>query len=76
MLKIVRITFALIALALSIYGLITDNRIIMPYMFIALGFMAFAMSIEELNKQRKTGGAICFLAGTGALFLAISDLLR
>ncbi|KEK24608.1 DUF3953 domain-containing protein [Bacillus gaemokensis] len=76
MLKIVRITFALIALALAIYSLIIDNRTIMPYMLITLGFMAFAISLEELNKHHKISGTIGFLAGFGALFLALSDLLR
>ncbi|PEE39071.1 DUF3953 domain-containing protein [Bacillus pseudomycoides] len=76
MLKIARITFALIALALSIYGFITDNRGIMLYMFIALGLMSFIMSIEELREQKKVSGTICFLVGAAVLFIAISEFLR
>ncbi|WP_243524945.1 DUF3953 domain-containing protein [Bacillus pseudomycoides] len=76
MLKIVRITFALIALALAIYSFITDNRGIMPYMFIALGLMSFTMSIEELREQKKASGTICFLIGALVLFIALSELLR
>ncbi|WP_243765149.1 hypothetical protein [Bacillus arachidis] len=53
MLKTVRVTFAFIALALSIYSFITDNRGILLYMFIALGLMSFTMSIEELREQKK-----------------------
>lgn len=77
MLKFVRITFSLIALALVIYSFITDNRdILMPYMFIALGLMSFIMSIEELLEQRKVTGTICFLIGALVLFIVLSDLLR
>lgn len=54
MLKFVRITFALIALALSIYGFITDNRGILLYMFIVLGLMSFTMSIEELRRTKES----------------------
>ncbi|CAI8748213.1 MULTISPECIES: DUF3953 domain-containing protein [Bacillus] len=76
MLKIARITFALIALALSIYSFITDNRGIMLYMFITLGLMSFTMSIEELREQKKVSGTMCFLVGAIVLFIAISELLR
>ncbi|MEN1937504.1 DUF3953 domain-containing protein [Paenibacillus sp. 102] len=76
MLKFVRITFSLIALALSIYGFITDNRGILLYMFIALGFMSFTMSIEELREQKKVSGTLCFLVGAAVLFIAISEFLR
>ncbi|MBJ8028056.1 DUF3953 domain-containing protein [Bacillus cereus group sp. N21] len=76
MLKIARITFALIALALSIYSFITDNRDIMLYMFITLGLMSFTMSIEELREQKKVSGTMCFLVGAIVLFIAISELLR
>jgi len=53
MLKTVRVTFAFIALALSIYSFITDNRGILLYMFSALGLVSFTMSIEELREQKK-----------------------
>ncbi|PGE93682.1 hypothetical protein COF51_24695 [Bacillus pseudomycoides] len=76
MLKIARTTFALIALALSIYSFITDNRGIILYMFIALGLMSFTMSIEELREQKKVSGTMCFLVGAIVLFIAISELLR
>ncbi|PFK46755.1 hypothetical protein COI93_03415 [Bacillus cereus] len=76
MLKFVQITFALIALALSIYGFITDNRGILLYMFIALGLMSFTMSIEELREQKKVSGTLCFLVGAAVLFIAISEFLR
>ena len=76
MLKTVRITFALIALALSIYSFITDNRGILLYMFIALGLVALTMSIEEFSKQKKATGTFYLLAETLTLFLATFDLFR
>lgn len=74
MLKIVRITFVLIALTLSIYSFITDNRGIMLYMFIALGLVSFTMSIEELREQKKASETFYLLAETLTLFLATFDL--
>lgn len=53
MLKGVRITFSLIALSIAIYGFITGNRGIIPYMFIFLGGMAFIVSIEEMMEHKK-----------------------
>ncbi|PFD96801.1 DUF3953 domain-containing protein [Bacillus cereus] len=74
MLKTVRVTFAFIALALSIYSFITDNRGILLYMFIALGLVSFTMSIDELREQKKASGTFYLLAETLTLFLATFDL--
>ena len=76
MLKIVRITFSLIALALAIYSFITDNRGILLYMFIFLGLMSFTAGIEELREQKKVSGTLCFLVGAAVLFIPISEFLR
>lgn len=76
MLKGVRITFSLIALSIAIYGFITGNRGIMPYMFIFLGGMAFIISIEEILKQQKGGSILALLAGAVALFLGFSEIFR
>ncbi|WP_088293092.1 DUF3953 domain-containing protein [Bacillus mycoides] len=76
MLKGVRITFSLIALSIAIYGFISDNRDIMPYMFIFLGGMAFIISIEEILKQQKGGSILALLAGAVALFLGFSEIFR
>ncbi len=53
MLKGLRITFALIALCIVIYGYFTGNREIMPYMFIFLGLMAFTIGLGEIKQDRK-----------------------
>ncbi|MDM5236465.1 YczI family protein [Bacillus cereus] len=76
MLKGVRITFSLIALSIAIYSFISDNRNIMPYMFLPLGLMAFTIGIEEIKKNRNSSGTLAFLAGAGALFLSLSELFR
>ncbi|MED0947463.1 YczI family protein [Bacillus mobilis] len=76
MLNGVRITFALIALCISIYGFFTGNRDIMPYMFFFLGLMAFTVALGEIKQDRKSSGLLAFMAGAGALFLSLSELFR
>ncbi|MBY7122787.1 hypothetical protein COJ27_11310 [Bacillus cereus] len=76
MLKGARITFALIALSIAIYGFISDNRDIMPYMFISLGLMAFTVALGEIKKHRQSSSILAFIAGAGALFLSFSELFR
>ncbi|MED0937247.1 YczI family protein [Bacillus mobilis] len=76
MLNGVRITFALIALCISIYGFFTGNREIMPYMFFFLGLMAFTVALGEIKQDRKSSGILAFMAGAGALFLSFSELFR
>ncbi|KPU57779.1 MULTISPECIES: YczI family protein [Bacillus] len=76
MLNGVRITFALIALCIAIYGFISGNRDIMPYMFFFLGLMAFTVAIGEIKQHRKSSGILAFMAGSGALFLSLSELFR
>lgn len=74
MLKGLWITFSLIALSIAIYSFISDNRNIMPYMFIFLGLMAFTIGLEEIKKYRKTSGTLAFIAG--ALLLGFSEIFR
>ena len=76
MLKGLQITFALIALCIVIYGYFTGNREIMPYMFFFLGLMAFTVAIGEIKQDRKSSGILAFMAGSGALFLSLSELFR
>lgn len=76
MLNGVRITFALIALCIAIYEFISGNRDIMPYMFFFLGLMAFTVAIGEIKQHRKSSGILAFMAGSGALFLSLSELFR
>ncbi|BCC14321.1 YczI family protein [Bacillus sp. WL1] len=76
MLKGLRITLSLIALSIAAYSVISNNRELMPYMFIFLGLMAFTIGLEEIKKDRKSSGIFAFIAGAGALFLSLSELFR
>ncbi|MES5864332.1 DUF3953 domain-containing protein [Bacillus cereus group sp. RP32] len=76
MLKGVRITFALIALSIAIYGFISGNRDIMPYMFIFLGAMASTIGLEEIKKQKQSSSILTFMVGAGALLLGFSEIFR
>ncbi|AUD22969.1 YczI family protein [Bacillus cereus group sp. BC251] len=76
MLKGLRITLSLIALSIAAYSFISSNKELMPYLFIFLGLMAFTIGLEEIKKDRKSSGILAFLAGSGALFLSLSELFR
>ncbi|TCW56646.1 uncharacterized protein DUF3953 [Bacillus thuringiensis] len=76
MLKGFRIIFPLISLSIAIYGFISGNRDIMPYMFIFLGAMAFTMGVEEIKKQKQSSSILAFMAGAGALLLGLSEVFR
>ncbi|MBE7121560.1 YczI family protein [Bacillus cereus] len=76
MLKGLRITFSLIALSIAIYYFISDNRNVMPYMFISLGLMFFTMGIDEVKEQRKGVGVACFLVGAATLLVSFPEIFR
>ncbi|PEF61605.1 YczI family protein [Bacillus cereus] len=76
MLNGIRITLVFAALCIAIYGFFTGNREIMPYMFFFLGLMAFTVAIGEIKQDRKSSGILAFMAGSGALFLSLSELFR
>ncbi|HDR7516200.1 YczI family protein [Bacillus mobilis] len=76
MLNGIRITFALIALCIAIYGFFTGNREIMPYMFFFLGLMAFTVALGEIKQDKKSSGILAFMAGAGALLLGFSEIFR
>lgn len=71
MLKIFRIISALIVIALALSGMLTNALVIMPYMLIALSIMAFIMSAEEKQKQKKVHSTLSFFSGVFALIVAI-----
>ena len=50
MLKGLRITLSLIALSIAAYSVISNNRELMPYMFIFLGLIAFTIGLEEIKR--------------------------
>ncbi|MDG2642937.1 YczI family protein, partial [Vibrio parahaemolyticus] len=65
MLKGLRITLSLIALSIAAYSFISNNRELMPYLFIFLGLMAFTIGLGEIKQDRKSSGILAFLAGSG-----------
>jgi hypothetical protein len=52
-LKIVRVTLAIIVIALSAYQLITGNFELMPYSMLFLGATMLVTGLVELQKDRK-----------------------
>ncbi|PFL22548.1 hypothetical protein COJ07_07900 [Bacillus cereus] len=71
MLKTFRIISALIIIALALSGMFTNALITMPYMLIALSIMAFIMSAEEKQKQKKVNSTLSFFSGVFTLIVAI-----
>ncbi|SFD47368.1 Protein of unknown function [Bacillus sp. 491mf] len=76
MLKIVRITFSIIALLLATLGLLTHNALFLPYMFLSLGLMCFFSGIAEFQKQQASTGILLFLAGAFALYIPLWEVFR
>ncbi|EJS60674.1 DUF3953 domain-containing protein [Bacillus cereus] len=71
MLKTFRIISALIVIALALSGMFTNALITMPYMLIALSIMAFIMSAEEKQKQKKVHSTLSFFSGIFTLIVAV-----
>jgi NADH:ubiquinone oxidoreductase subunit K len=71
-----RIVSGIIVFALGIYGLITDNNAILPFMMFFLGIMSLVMGISELSKKRKSIGFVSILAAAFIFLVLIRDLLR
>ncbi|ENQ3107134.1 YczI family protein [Bacillus cereus] len=76
MLKIVRITFSIIALLLATLGLLTHNALFLPYTFLSLGLMCFFAGIAELQERRQLSGILLFLAGAFALYIPLWEFFR
>ncbi|EEL85619.1 hypothetical protein bcere0029_45450 [Bacillus cereus AH1272] len=49
----------------------TNALITMPYMLIALSIMAFIMSAEEKQKQKKVHSTLSFFSGIFTLIVAV-----
>ncbi|EOQ24239.1 MULTISPECIES: DUF3953 domain-containing protein [Bacillus] len=71
MLKTLRIISALIVIALALSGIFTNALVIMPYMLIALSIMAFLISAEEKQKQKKVHSTLSFFSGIFTLIVVI-----
>ncbi|EMI9089951.1 MULTISPECIES: DUF3953 domain-containing protein [unclassified Bacillus (in: firmicutes)] len=71
MLKTLRIISALIVIILALYGTFRNPIVTMPYMLIALSIMAFLISAEEKQKQKKVHSTLSFFSGIFTLIVAI-----
>ncbi|MGE7856895.1 MULTISPECIES: DUF3953 domain-containing protein [Bacillus] len=73
MLKTLRIISALIVISLSLalYGTFTKPLVTMSYMLIALSIMAFLISAEEKQKQKKVNSTLSLFSGVFTLIVAI-----
>ncbi|MCM3734533.1 DUF3953 domain-containing protein [Bacillus cytotoxicus] len=76
MLKILRITFSIIAIFLATLGLSTHNALFLPYMFLSLGLMCFFAAIAELQERRQISGILLFVAGAFALYIPLWEFFR
>lgn len=66
--RILRVTFGIIAAILALYGLITDQLKVMPFMYLFLGLMFLVMGITEYKDNKKIAAYIIFiLAGFNLL---------
>ncbi|QDP41533.1 DUF3953 domain-containing protein [Radiobacillus deserti] len=53
MLNILRIILAVIVIAISGYGLITNDKELLHFMLLSLGALMFVIGIKELKKDKK-----------------------
>jgi Protein of unknown function (DUF3953) len=68
MLKILRITLALIVIIMAGYGFFTDNVWLLPYTLFIMSIMLLVMGLEEFQKGRTEYGYISVAA---CIFLMI-----
>jgi hypothetical membrane protein len=71
LLKVLRVIFALIAVGLAVYALITNNHELSSYMLFFLGAMMLVMGISELKVKRKKNAIISLLASAFVIFVSI-----
>ncbi|WP_421381887.1 hypothetical protein ACOJQI_21315 [Bacillus salacetis] len=76
MLTILRILFALTALALGITGLLTDTLAILPYMFLALAFMLVTMAATEFKTKRNRLAVLFVLASMACFYNSLIEFIR
>ncbi|MFJ9382701.1 DUF3953 domain-containing protein [Peribacillus sp. NPDC101481] len=73
--KIVRISLAIIVLALSAYLLITENFEFMPYLMLISGAIMLVRGLAELQKDRKGGFLGCVVVSLFLFFVSIQGFL-
>ncbi|MEP9408994.1 DUF3953 domain-containing protein [Peribacillus frigoritolerans] len=74
--KIVRVTLAIIVIALSAYQLITENFELMPYSMLFLGATMLVTGLAELQKDRKRfWGYMSIVVSLFLFFVSIQGFL-
>lgn len=71
MLTVLRIVLAIIVITIAVYGLVTGNHELFPYMFFFLGLMMVVMGISEIKVKRQGNAVLCILASIFVLFVAV-----
>jgi hypothetical protein len=71
MLKIIRIILSIIVMVGCIYGLITSNNAILPYIMGLLGVISIIWGITELRNNRKTKGVFYFITAAFVIYVVI-----
>lgn len=71
MLKIIRIILSIIVIVGGIYGLITSNNVMLPYMMGLLGVIFIIWGFTELRNNRKTKGIFYFITATFVIYVVI-----
>ncbi|MEH7299926.1 DUF3953 domain-containing protein [Neobacillus drentensis] len=75
MLKIIRIILSIIVMVGGIYGLITSNNAMLPYMMGLLGVISFIWGITELHNKQKAKGIFYFITAAFVIFVVIQTTL-
>jgi Protein of unknown function (DUF3953) len=71
MLKIIRIILSIIVMVGGIYGLITSNNAMLPYMMGLLGVILIIWGFTELRNNRKAKGIFYFITATFVIYVVI-----
>ncbi|PAF21019.1 hypothetical protein CHH49_13295 [Terribacillus saccharophilus] len=75
MLLVLRIILAIIVITLSVYGLVSDNHDIYPYMSLFLGLMILVIGISEFKAKRQAIAIMCIFISVFILFVAAYEFL-
>ena len=76
MLKLLKTILAAAVIVLSIYGLISQNFMYMPYSMFLLGALMLAMGLTELKEDRKrVFGYLFLILSLFIFFVIVQDLI-
>lgn len=75
LLMILRIVFSIIAGALAVYGLVTQNFEYQAYMMLFLGLMMLVMGIQEIQKDKKLMGCLLIAVFAFSLYVSIQSFI-